>query len=49
MSLETVIFEMVRDAKNPVFKSLMPIIKDKMPKDEDGKVETLDLQYIGKL
>ena len=43
ISVETVIFELTRDAKNPIFKSLQPIIKDKLPRDSNGMPETLDL------
>ena len=43
VSVEAIIFDLVKNANNPMFKKLMPIIKDKLPKDEEGRMQTLDL------
>ena len=45
LTFQTLAFELMRDFNNPNFKAVMNIVKD-MPKNEEGKIEHLDLNYF---
>ena len=44
VTFQTVVFELARNYNHPKFKDCMNIVKD-MPKNEEGKVEHIDLWY----
>ena len=41
-TFQSLVFEIMRDFRNPQFRSVMQVVKD-MPKDEQGQINHIDL------
>ena len=47
-TFQSLVFELMRDAKHPNFKQILKIVMDN-PKDADGKDIFIDLMYLPKM
>ena len=41
-TFQSLVFEILKDANNPLFKPILTIVKD-MPKDSEGNIQHLDI------